>query len=333
MNVLEELRLELRRILEYQNGEEKEFSLVLSGFEVAQTPRDLIAVDGSYTFLWNVSSTWLAMVKVGALHFKHTPKGYHVKSLDKLEKAFLISTSEDFPADDGLYSSIFRFTKGSKEQHREMVNEFRKYYESEVALRAAKSGKELVIALDGTLASFPKDTDRLGAVVEACEDMGHILVGVSKDSATHAFGHRLTDEELLRKEEGMAFVRVPEDFERRQKGLLHGDVYFSRLHPDSPKWFRVDVGTYKETPQFALSHLAAYCSSPLCVGYPYPLFEAHRFAVTVRQMRDMYEDTIIREGLGLGLPLGLLISGLTSMEGERRGAFHEYLDKVTRELK
>ncbi len=331
--MLEELRHELRKILEYQNGDDEKPSMEVREFEVAVEPPDMVAVDGSYSFLWNVSSTWLAVIRIGALHFKPTARGYHADSLDKFERSVLISTSEDFPQEEELYSSIFRLTQGSREQHREMVNEFRKYYESEVALRAARSNRGLIIALDGTLASFPKETDRLGELVEACEERDHVLVGVSKDSTTHAFGHRLTDEELLRGMKGTAFVRVPQSFEKRQKGLLHGDVYFARLHPEAPKWFRVDLGTYKDDPEHAFSQLAAYCSSPLCVGYPHPLFEAHRFAVTVRQMRELYEDAIMKEGLRLGLPLNLLAAGLTSMEGERRGAFHEYLDKVTRELK
>lgn len=301
-------------------------------FSVAQEPRDLIAIDGSYTFVWNVSSAWLAILRVGALHYSYS-RGYHIRSLDKLDRAVLVSTSPALEVEDDLYSTIFRSTQGSKEQHREMVNEYRKYYESQAALKEALSRRDLIIALDGALTSFPKETDRLGEVVQACEDNGHVLVGVSKDSTTHAFGHRLTDEELLRAKEGTAFVRVPRDFEARQRGLLHGEVYFARLHPDSPKWFRVDVGTYKEDPEFVFSQLAAYCSAPLCLGYPFPLFEAHRFAVTVRQMRHIYEDTVIKEGLNLGLPLGLLVSGLTSMEGDRRGAFHEYLDKVTRDIR
>lgn len=327
------MRHELRRVLDYHNGDVEEPSLALVEFEAIEEAREMVAVDGSYSFLWNVSSTWLATVKVGALRFRRSPDGYHVDSLEKFEKAILISTSDEFPGDDNLYESIFRLTKGSKEQHREMVNEYRKYFESEMALQVARSDEGLILALDGTLASFPKETDRLGEVVESCEQNDHILVGVSKDSTTHAFGHRLTDEELLRGKGGMAYVPVPEEFTKRQKGLLHGDVYFARLHPDSPKWFRVDVGTYKETPDLAFSQMAAYCSSPLCVGYPYPLFDAHRFAVTVRQLREMYEDTIFREGLEMGMSPNLLLSGLTGMEGERRSAFHQYLDRVTRELK
>lgn len=298
-------------------------------FEAATEPRDLLAVDGSYTFLWSRASLWLAVVRVGALHYVDGT----IRHVEKFERLVLVSTEAGFPYQDGLAERIFELTEGSKERHREMVNEFRKYYESEVALEAARGRRDAILALDGSLASFPKETDRLGEVVDACEERGHLLVGVSKDSTTHAFGHPLTDEELLKGQEAMAYVRVPQEFEKRQRGLLHGDVYFARLHPHSPKWFRVDLGTSKDDPAWAFGQLAVYSASPLCIGYPRPLFEAHRFAVTVRQMRTMYEDTLLREGLSLGLPLQVLVDGLTSMEGERRGAFHEYLDKVTRALK
>lgn len=320
-------------MLEYHDDTTEPPQIEPVPFAVAESPRDLIAVDGSYSFLWNASSVWLATVKVGALHYRHTPRGYHAESLDKFERALLLSTEEAFPPEDELYKAIFNFTRGAPEQHREMVNEYRKYHESEIALRAAQATRNRLLALDGSLASFPKEADRLGEVVDACVERDHLLVGVSKDSSTHAFGHRLRDEEVLQGYEGPAFVPAPNAFAERQRGLLHGDVYFARLHPDAPKWFRVDVGTHQDAPEEVFSELAAYCASPLCVGYPYPLFEAHRFAVTVRQMREMYEDAILREGLALGLPPGLMLSGLTSMEGDRRDTFHRYLDQATRELK
>ncbi|MFQ5918989.1 MAG: DNA double-strand break repair nuclease NurA [Thermoplasmata archaeon] len=286
-------------------------------------------MDGSYSFLWNSASLWLAVVKVGALLYRNG----RIQGIEKHEKPVVISTREGFAAEDDLQATLFRLTRGAKEQHREIVNELRKYYEHQIALEAAQSGRNLILALDGSLASFPKETDRLGDVVRTCEERGHLLVGVSKDSATHAFGSSRTDEELLRPHEGMGFVPVPEEFEEHQRGLLHGDVYFARLHPQAPKWFRVDIGTGKEAPERALAEVAAYCASPLCVGYPRPLFEAHRFAVTIRQMREMYEDAIIKEGVRLGVPVPLLVDGLTSMEGAPHGTFHEYLDQVTRELK
>ncbi len=327
--MLEDLRSGLGQILEYSQRTDFEPPTQVTSFQAGEERRDLVAVDGSYSFLWNSSSLWLAVVKVGALLYRDG----RIQSIEKFEKPVVISTREGFSAEDDLQAKVFRLTRGAKEQHREIVNELRKYYEHQIALEAARSSKDMILALDGSLASFPKETDRLGEVVRACEDRGHLLVGVSKDSTTHAFGSPLTDEELLRQHEGMGFIRVPEEFEAHQRGLLHGDVYFARLHPKAPKWFRVDIGTRKDAPEEVLAELAAYCASPLCVGYPRPLFEAHRFAVTIRQMREMYEDAIIKEGVRLGVPVTLLVNGLTSMEGSPNGTFHQYLDQVTRELK
>ncbi len=327
--MLEDLRLGLGQILEYSQRTGSEPPTQVTPFEAAEDQRDLVAVDGSYSFLWNSSSLWLAVVKVGALFYQDG----RIQGIEKFEKPVVISTQEGFSAEDDLQATVFRLTRGAKEQHREIVNELRKYYEHQIALKAARSSKDIILALDGSLASFPKETDRLGDVVRACEERGHLLVGVSKDSTTHAFGSPLTDEELLRHHEGMGFIRVPEEFEAHQRGLLHGDVYFARMHPKAPKWFRVDIGTGKDAPEQALAEVAAYCASPLCVGYPRPLLEAHRFAVTIRQMREMYEDAIIKEGVRLGVPVTLLVNGLTSMEGSPSGTFHQYLDQVTRELK
>ncbi|MDX1534630.1 MAG: DNA double-strand break repair nuclease NurA [Thermoplasmata archaeon] len=319
----------MTEILEYSERTNAHALPEVTPFQAAETPRDLVAIDGSYSFLWNSSSLWLAVVKVGALLYR----GGRIQGIQKFEKPLVISTQEGFAAEDDLQATLFRLTRGAKEQHREIVNELRKSYEHQLALEAAQAGEDRIVALDGSLASFPKETDRLGDVVRACEERGHLLVGVSKDSTTHAFGSALADEELLRPHEGMGFIRVPEEFEGRQRALLHGDVYFARLHAQAPKWFRVDLGTDKDAPEEALAQLAAYCASPLCVGYPRPLFEAHRFAVTIRQMREMYEDAIIKEGVRLGVPVSLLVNGLTNMEGAPHGTFHQYLDQVTRELK
>jgi hypothetical protein len=132
---------------------------------------------------------------------------------------------------------------------------------------------------------------------------------------------------------GVGYVRVPLEFESGQKGLLHGDVYFARLHPETPKWFRVDLGTPKGDPEGALGDLVAYAGSALCPGYPFPLLEAHRAAVTIRQFRSEFEDLILKEALASGLDPDEALRGMVDMDGRRLGAFHEYLDKLAKGLK
>ena len=39
-------------------------------FRAADPPRDMVAVDGSYAFLLNLSSWWLALISVGLLRYR-----------------------------------------------------------------------------------------------------------------------------------------------------------------------------------------------------------------------------------------------------------------------
>ena len=334
MSTIEELRKELKLMLDYRNSSRKTERVEVIPFEPTEKPWEMVAVDGSYTFLLSLSNMWLALVRAGALTYSCSGNGYHVLNCSFKEKPIMVSTRQEVMMRRGGFTKdLYLYTKGSKEQHREMVNEFRKRLEARVALETARERRNSIIAMDGSLTAVPKELDHLQEVVKACEQNENILVGVSKDSMTHAFGDVLTDEELLKDHKGLGFVRVPPEFEERQKVLLHGDVYFARMHPESPKWFRVDVGTFKDDPAFVFGNLAHYARSAICIGYPYPLMEAHRLAITVRQFREMYEDVLIRAALENGAELDEIVAGLTHMEGERRGAFHEYLDKVSRDLK
>jgi hypothetical protein len=134
----------------------------------------------------------------------------------------------------------------------------------------------------------------------------------------------------------MWYVKTPLLKSKKKDSLLYdsmlGDVYFAKLHPHAGKWFRIDVGTFKNEPDFVFSHLAHYCKSSLCLGYIYPLLEAHRFVVTVRHFHSLYEDMILDMAGEYNLPIQEVIGALTHIEGERKGAFHEYLDKVAREV-
>jgi len=176
-------------------------------------------------------------------------------------------------------------------------------------------------------------------LVQVCEKRGHLLVGISKDSQLHAFGHTLTDEELMARcqdrlpHDALAYARAPKAAEAVKEGLLYGDIYYVRLHPRARKWFRVDLGTFRDRPDEAFGQLAAYAKSLVSVGYPWPLIEAHRMAVTVRQLKPVYQESVMKMALRMGLDVRTVLDGLTQVEGRKRSAFHEYLDKVARDLR
>ncbi|MFQ5909572.1 MAG: DNA double-strand break repair nuclease NurA [Thermoplasmata archaeon] len=306
----------------------------LLDFGPSKEIREMVAVDGSYSFLFNVSSMWLAVVRVGGLAYVFKDGGYRLMESSNLEMPVLVSTEKSVvQRQSDLHRQLFEATRLSGDHPRAMMNEFRHYLEGELILRMAAKRTDAIIAVDGTLASFHKESNHLHETREVCEERGNILVGISKDSYSHAFGGVRTDEELLNGRNGMAYVRVPSRFEDKHKGFLHGDVYFAKLHPDSPKWFRIDVGTFRDDPSFVFSNLAHYARSGLCPGYPYPLLEAHRFAVTVRQFREIYEEVLLQVGAEQGLEIEDIIGGLTHVEGERRGAFHEYIDQASRDIR
>ncbi len=309
-------------------------------FAADPEPRDMVAVDGSYNFLLNLSSWWLALISVGLLRYGFRQGRYHREDWRLVQRILGVSTWEPFVAQqDALHRALFEFTRGQADQHRQIVNEYRRFLEGQLAVNVADQEEGRIVAIDGALAAFPKEFDVMPRLVKVCKDRGHLLVGISKDSQLHAFGQAQTDEDFLRRcqsaldRQALAFVRAPPEAETAQKGLLYGDVYYVRFHPRAPKWFRVDLGTGRDDPEAALRQVAPYCRSLISIGYPLPLFEAHRMAVTVRQLRGVHQEAVLRTAVRMGMDIRQVLDGLTGIEGRKRGAFHEYLDRVTRGLR
>jgi hypothetical protein len=321
------------------DSSQENLGINVKSFSQSDDVMDLIAIDGSYSFILNLSSMWLAVIRVGALHYRFSEeKGYELIGSRVEEKPVLVSTKKDIMEKMGEFETkLFETTKYASEQHREMVNQIRRLSEEEIAYELAKSNKNIIIAMDGTLTPM-KSTNILEKAIKLCNDNSNILLGVSKDSFTHSFKSYKTDEEVLLGLDikQMGYVRTPLIKSKKKGSLIYdsmlGDVYFAKLHPDAGKWFRIDLGTFKNDPDIVFSHLAHYCKSSLCVGYIYPLLEAHRFVVTVRHFHSLYEDMILDLAGEFNLPVQEVIGALTHIEGERKGAFHEYLDKVAREV-
>lgn len=310
-------------------------------FRAVEPPRDMVAVDGSYAFLLNLSSWWLALISVGLLRYRFD--GARFKRLDVrlMQRMLGISTFAEFvEKQDDLHRSLFEFTKGAAEnQPHEMVNEYRRLIEGQLAINFADDFEGGIVAMDGTLSEFPKQFTFMKRLVEVCEKREHVLVGISKDSQLHTFGQVLTDEDFLAHcqsslpHDALAFARAPKESEAKREGLLHGDIYYARLHPQGRKWFRVDVGTFRDEPEYVFGQLAPFARSLVSVGYPWPLIEAHRMAVTVRQLKPIYQEAVMKAALRMGIDVRTVLGGLTEVEGRRRSAFHEYLDKVARDLR
>ena len=321
------------------NSVEDEHRVDVKSFSYSEDVMDLVAIDGSYSFILNLSSMWLAVIRVGALHYRYTDNnGYELIDSMAMEKPVLVSTKKEIMTRMGdIYAKLYEATRYASEQHREMVNQQRRLMEEEMAFELAKKKKDIIIAMDGTLTPL-KATSVLETALKICEEKNNVLVGISKDSYTHVFKSYRTDEEVLARLDYKKMGYAPAPFKKAEKkdSLLYdrmlGDVYFAKLHPDASKWFRIDIGTFKKEPNKVFSQLAHYSKSSLCLGYVYPLLEAHRYVVTVRHFHSLYEDMILHMADDYDISLQEAVSALTHLEGNRKGAFHEYLDKVSREV-
>ena len=343
MSYVDDMRRELELLVKHHRdvplppGDVPEFHV----FHASDDARDMIAVDGSYSFLLNLSSWWLALITVGLLRYTFDGEAFRRADWRLVQRMVGVSTFEDFVSkQDDLHRALFEFTQEAGEnQPRDMVNEYRRLIEGQVAINFVDETEGAIVAVDGTLSEFPKQFTFMERLVALCEKRGHVLVGISKDSQLHSFGHVLTDEDLMARCQSrlpagsLAYARAPKASEAAKAGLLYGDIYYARLHPQARKWFRVDLGTFRDDPNFAFGQLAPYARSLLSVGYPLPLIEAHRMAVTVRHLRPVYQETVIKAALGMGLDVRTILDGLTQVEGRKRSAFHEYLDRVARDLR
>src|SRR3989475_6169298 len=94
-------------------------------FRAADPAKDMIAVDGSYSFLLNLSSWWLALISVGLLRYAFDGTAFRRKDWRLVQRIVGESTLPEFVASqDDLHRYLFEFTKERREeQPRDMVNE------------------------------------------------------------------------------------------------------------------------------------------------------------------------------------------------------------------
>lgn len=306
-----------------------------------QPPPDLVAVDGSYSFILNISSVWIVILRIGALHYEFKENsnqlGYVLKESYLEEKPEVVASYREIVKKQSeLHQELFKISLASgRKAHQTIADGLRRLAEHNLANKLAEQMQDTIIALDGSLTTQPLQPyqDAIQEVIANCKRNNNLLIGVSKDSKTHAFRSFMTDEELLRKaapDRGLAFVRAPRSFEQNYIPPLYGDVYFAHLSPNAPKWFRIDLGTSKDTPTEVFSNLAHYARSEICPGYIFPLIEAHRYVVTVRHFQQVYEELIFELGPQYGLKPDDIVLARTNIEGRRYGAFHEFLDRISR---
>lgn len=318
-------------------AEQRIQQIQLIPFQVCGGSGEIVAIDGSYAPLFRAGSIWIVAVRAVALTYMFSEsKGYEVKGCDVNEAAHLITT------DKGVASQVGGFTaelqsltargRGRSEAPGRMARYARILCELELAAWVAEKRSKTTIVLDGTLTVPPPITikKKMEETIEACERNGNSLVGVSKDSEVALFGGLVGDEELLQhvKQEGLLYTIPPPP--RRTTLGPQGTTYFVRYHPQAPKWFRTDIISPHSEPGELFGRLAQFARSQVCLGYLYPLVDAHRAAVELRKFPKLYDELLFKVAAETGLDAADIVWGRTNIEGRRRDAFHAYLDFISK---
>jgi hypothetical protein len=340
-NIEQDVREAFTKIRKYRDAVRAEAGSVLSNAEVrtyhasSKVP-ETIAVDGSYAPLYRNTSLWLVAVRAVALRYRYSADGptYDLSECEISEGAELVTTSKRIAEDLSSFALELRERTAARkaEAPRRMAGYARILREFQLARSLAKKSKDSIILMDGTLTTPP--ITRINQMAEEtvlyCSENHNALVGVSKDSNANLFGSVATDEELLRgiDRDELLYVRPPEP--RKTPLGPRGEIFYAKLHPEAPKWFRVDVVAPGQEPEELFGSIAQFARNQLCPGYPFPLVEAHMVAVELRKYPKLYDDLIFKTGQELGLDFDEIAWGRTNMEGRRMDAFHAYLDMLAR---
>jgi hypothetical protein len=282
-----------------------------------EDPPDLIAFDGSFSFLLDLVGVRLAVLRIGAMGYRYDGV-YRLQDSHLIEKPIVLSGEEK-----------------SATSHLHRADEAMRFQEFALLREVSGEVEGKILVLDGALTTpfSPEYQEMMEETLRLCRERGNLLVGISKDSRTHAFGSMIPDEALLGelRKEGLAYVRVPKAFVRAYHPPLYGEITFARLFPRGGKWFRIDIAN-GVPPEEILPLLEPYARSEICPGYPYPLLECHRFVVMVRQFRKAYEEMLLKLAPRSGIDVEELWRGRTDMDGRSLGTFHEVLDEIARGL-
>ena len=303
-------------------------------FSLSDHPTKVVAIDGSYAPVYRMSSLWLIAIRTVALTYAFGHDlSYNIEACDVNEAAQLVTTEKAIASRIGNFALELQSltAKRRSEAPKRMAALARILAEFELAAWVAKRRTGVTIVLDGTLTAPPLQEvkNKVEELIDACAANENTLVGISKDSNVNLFGLSMADEELLQqtKVEGLVYAMPPQPHVTAlgPKGV----VYFVKYHPDSPKWFRTDVISKGAEPAEIFGGLAQFARSQLCLGYIYPLAEAHKAAVELRRFPQLYDDLLFRVAAESGISPAEAIWGRTNIDGRRRDAFHAYLDMIT----
>jgi hypothetical protein len=210
--------------------------------------------------------------------------------------------------------------------------------EFEMAERVSDIYSETIVAIDGGLkrrseVPFKKHLD---GTVRNCIKNSSAFIGIVKDTSKSSLGSVFRDEayaaSIARRKNlaGCWWLEVPGDVKIR----------YAKLHPLAVKPFRIDIhdktvnqGTWCNDPMAVIVNTSYFASNELCLGYPFPLAEVHKAAVTLRHMFPALQSLCLQAAVKSGFSYNQSLSGLTSIYGVTPSDFHFHLDEISKRAK
>lgn len=207
--------------------------------------------------------------------------------------------------------------------------------EFEMAEKVSNIYSETIIAIDGGLkrrsqAPFKKHLD---GTVENCIRNSSAFIGIVKDTSKSSLGSVFRDEmyaAAIAKQknlEGCWCLEVPGEVK----------VRYAKLHPLAVKPFRIDIqdktvnpNTWCSDPMAVIVNTSYFASNELCLGYPFPLAEVHKAAVTLRHMFPALQSLCLQGAMKSGFSSAQSLSGLSSIYGITPNDFHFHLDEISK---
>lgn len=336
--------------IEEKDGKNQSQQLNAITFDLPKNQEDTIpciAVDGSYCFLFSFlgAETYIALFRIAITDYKISIKDSKVHYIQNNPPKYydhlsLISFNPDilkfqYP----IYKQIAQFSKRFEERKASLfASNLQTYLEERALKKISEENSNCILLKDGSLLSFkgiPK-VSMLDEIIENCKKNDILFAGISKSTNIRSFQNALTDDYYLKryydkKYPDLTYIPISKDvFKNQKKFDVWGDVHLVKLHESATKWFRVDVGVNRGNIDGFFSSLAAYSKVHLLPGYPISLFEAHKLAKSVRDLKTTYELEIIDYLKEIGVSPEELISGAVDVEGNEYNSFHGILDQLSK---
>lgn len=304
-------------------------------FNTSQPAMDIFAVDGSYSSAWKSPNLpiWVILIRTAVVHRQYDEENIKIRSVSNkyLDVADIINLHQKIVERDGMVEIIHEnFYEGNlvtfiqdrslKEQHE---------------LIASIAGREhgVMILYDGSLTeTIVKEGEKIMTrILDACENNGNIIVGISKDSSYKKITGIMKDEVVLdaysfRHKDFTGYFMIDEGIGNRV------GTCFARFTPNAMKWFRVDFMNAGIKPlDEILRVIACYSQVNDMPGVPFPPLDAHAIAKLIRDLKEPIERKLMKFLKEEKISNGDIIAGLTDINGNAlRGTFHDFLDNFTR---